>query len=325
MNRIIRSFAFLSAAFALTFTVPSTEAQTVMLKGESAPVAADIAGTGSTNRVAKWTDNVGTLGDSVVSEVNGLVGIGTAAPTGNLHIFSSATADAFAGMGVNLNSGPAFNFGYAGQSFGRGAGFFNVRPDGLATAPNPSLRFMTLNAQRMIITNTGLVGIGTSNPAFLLDVNGTARVAGNLTVDGNISAKYQDLAEWVPSGGDLAAGTVVVINPEEANEVRASDRSYDTRVAGVVSPQPGIVLGVAGEGKSRIATVGRVRVRADARFGAIRVGDLLVTSDSTGTAMRSQSTTIAGVELHRPGTILGKALEPLKEGRGEILVLLSLQ
>jgi hypothetical protein len=31
------------------------------------------------------------------------------------------------------------------------------------------------------------------------------------------------------------------------------------------------------------------------------------------------------VSLHRPGTILGKALEPLDDGRGEILALLTLQ
>jgi hypothetical protein len=64
------------------------------------------------------------------------------------------------------------NYGYAGNSFGEGAGFFNVRPDPSATPPNPSLRFMTVNTQRMIITNTGLVGIGTSNPVQLLTVAG---------------------------------------------------------------------------------------------------------------------------------------------------------
>jgi hypothetical protein len=29
--------------------------------------------------------------------------------------------------------------------------------------------------------------------------------------------------------------------------------------------------------------------------------------------------------VHRPGTLLGKAVEPLAEGQGEILVLLMLQ
>jgi hypothetical protein len=32
-----------------------------------------------------------------------------------------------------------------------------------------------------------------------------------------------------------------------------------------------------------------------------------------------------GVSMHHPGTIIGKALEPLEKGKGEIIVLLSLQ
>ena len=75
----------------------------------------------------------------------------------------------------------------------------------------------------------------------------------------------------------------------------------------------------------KVATTGRVRVRADARFGAIRIGDLLVTSELEGVAMRSEPIAVNGRKLHQPGTLVGKALEPLLEGEGEILVLLSLQ
>jgi hypothetical protein len=165
----------------------------------------------------------------------------------------------------------------------------------------------------------GNVGIGTNAPASKL------HVAGNITVDGNINAKYQDVAEWVPSKQKLQAGTVVVLDTAELNHVQASARSYDTGVAGVVSAQPGISLGEKGEGKLLVATTGRVKVRADATRGAIKVGDLLVTSDVAGVAMRSQPLELGGVPIHRPGTIIGKALEPLAGGTGEILVLLSLQ
>ena len=41
--------------------------------------------------------------------------------------------------------------------------------------------------------------------------------------------------------------------------------------------------------------------------------------------MKSQPVNLSGIEMHRPGTLLGKALEPLASGQGEILVLLSLQ
>ena len=109
------------------------------------------------------------------------------------------------------------------------------------------------------------------------------------------------------------------------NEVTASTLAYDTAVAGVVSAAPGIILGEGSDEKAKIATTGRVKVRVDASGNAIRIGDLLVTSDKSGAAMKSEPMEMNGRHFHQPGTILGKALEPLESGRGEILVLLSLQ
>ncbi|PYT07715.1 MAG: hypothetical protein DMF60_06500, partial [Acidobacteria bacterium] len=134
-----------------------------------------ISGDGTANTIAKFT-GANTIANSVLTELGGNVGIGTPNPQGQLHIFGSAGADVFEGMGPDLAVGPALNFGYAGSSFGRGAGFFNVRPDALAAAPNPSLRFATANVQRMIITNTGNVGIGTLGPQQQLSVNGSLNV-----------------------------------------------------------------------------------------------------------------------------------------------------
>ncbi len=121
------------------------------------------------------------------------------------------------------------------------------------------------------------------------------------------------------------AGTVVALDPEKSNQVLASAEAYDTRVAGVVSAQPGITLGERGEGKVLVATTGRVKVKVDATRAPIRIGDLLVTSEVAGAAMKSMPVEIGGAKFHRPGTLIGKALEPLEKGTGEILVLLSLQ
>jgi hypothetical protein len=142
---------------------------------------------------------------------------------------------------------------------------------------------------------------------------------------GTIKAKYQDMAEWVESSQDLQAGTVVVVDSQRSNQVVASTQAYDSRVAGVISLQPGIALGEQREGRVLVATTGRVKVQVDARNGPINIGDLLVTSDKPGVAMKSAPVEIGGVRIHRPGTLIGKALEPLAQGTGEILVLLSLQ
>jgi hypothetical protein len=165
----------------------------------------------------------------------------------------------------------------------------------------------------------GNVGIGTTAPTAKL------HVAGDAIVSGNIAAKYQDVAEWVPARMTLSPGTVVVIDPEASNHVLAAVKPYDTRVAGVVSAQPGLLLGDAADGKIKVAHMGRVRMKVDASLGAIAVGDLLVTSSTPGHAMRSAPVDLGGVSIHRPGTVVGKALEPLAEGQGEILVLLTLQ
>jgi len=115
---------------------------------------------------------------------NGRVGLGTLTPQGNLHIFGAANQDIFNGIGPDLSAGPAFNFGYSGNSFGPGTGFFNVR--GANSGVNPSLRFATANVQRLIVTNAGRVGIGTLAPAQPLHVSGNIRTDGSFIAGGTI-------------------------------------------------------------------------------------------------------------------------------------------
>jgi len=64
---------------------------------------------------------------------------------------------------------------------------------------------------------------------------------------------------------------------------------------------------------------------ANANRSPIHIGDLLVSGDTPGGAMKSQPFRVRGQIMHRPGTIIGKALESLDKGEGTILVLLSLQ
>ena len=150
-------------------------------------------------------------------------------------------------------------------------------------------------------------------------------MVGDVQVSGNIAAKYQDVAEWVPATKKLTAGTVVSLDVKRSNTVAPSARAYDTHIAGVVSTQPGLTLGEGGDDKVLVATTGRVRVKVDASRHPIKIGDLLVSSAKSGTAMKSQPIRVSGRLIHRPGTIIGKALEPLPKGFGEILVLLTLQ
>jgi len=241
---------------------------------------------------------------------NGNVGIGTTNPRSLLHIVGATpllTLEGTNSQGAGIFSRNTLQQWYFGFLDNVGITRWSIYD---VTGNRETLTIQALS---------GNVGIGTANPTALL------HVAGNAQVDGNIAAKYQDVAEWVRSSSKLSAGTVVTIDTQDSDRVVTSNKSYDTRVAGVVSPQPGVVLGEPGDDKVMVAHSGRVRVKVDAGYGPISRGDLLVTSPTPGCAMRSEPVNMGGNALHRPGTLIGKALEPLSAGQGEILVLLTLQ
>ena len=137
-----------------------------------------------------------------------------------------------------------------------------------------------------------------------------------------------DLAEPFPistTEQKVSEGAVVVIDEANPGQLKLTDRPYDTRVAGVISGangiHPGIQMHQQGllEGGKNVALTGRVYVQADASNGAIKPGDLLTTSSTPGRAMKVTDHTKAA------GAILGKAMTGLLEGKGMVLVLVTLQ
>ena len=148
---------------------------------------------------------------------------------------------------------------------------------------------------------------------------------GDVEVTGDIRQVNADCAEEfdISCSEAVDPGTVMVLGQE--NALQPSQEAYDRRVAGVISGagdlKPGIVLGKQQSNEKRlpIALVGRAYCKVDARYSPIVVGDLLTTSLTPGHAMKADDPSKAF------GAVIGKALRPLREGRGLMPILISLQ
>jgi hypothetical protein len=235
--------------------------------------------------------------------------------SGNVGIGTTNPREAFSIMTGSLTTG--FKGGLGAPD--SGALFYDTDNTGWRFTFGKRVMGSGAYTPQLTLADSGNVGVGTTSPASKL------HVAGDVRVDGNIGAKYQDVAEWVPAVAKLAPGVLVVIDPMHTNRVQASDRAYDHRVAGVVSDRPGVLLGEGAEDRVKVAHSGRVKVLVDASYGAVKAGDLLVSSPRPGYAMRSEPVKVGDITMHRPGTVVGKALESLAEGQSEILMLLTLQ
>ena len=154
--------------------------------------------------------------------------------------------------------------------------------------------------------------------------NGPAVVVeGNFVIDGwaaclnGVMLNNADLAEIYPSSEILAPGEVVVISETRDGYIEKSRTANDTKVAGVISTKPGIVLNSEATGY-QLALVGKVPVNVTNEGGNIKRGDLLTASSTPGYAMKAP-------DNPKPGTIIGKALENYTGSRGKILALVNLQ
>ncbi len=173
-----------------------------------------------------------------------------------------------------------------------------------------------------------LGAVGPTTVCLSWDYSGDVWVSNNCSVATLTIRGGADLAEpfkMSESSESIPQGAVVVIDAQNPGRLKMSDSPYDTRVAGVVSGangvNPGIQMHQDGmiEGGENVSLSGRVYVQADTSNGAIQPGDMLTTSSTPGHAMRVSD------HARAAGAILGKAMTGLSEGKGMVLVLVTLQ
>ncbi|MEM5766021.1 MAG: hypothetical protein QW423_00005, partial [Candidatus Aenigmatarchaeota archaeon] len=220
-----------------------------------------ITGSGTANYIAKFTGS-NTIGNSIIQDngnvsvdsgtlfvdaVNDRVGIGTSSPQYSLHLYGSSpiqaiesTSDTGTSKLIITNTapgGPRVTFWAIGPNY-PGSGYYGLNfSDSIFINANEGVAFAlgtmnsaplilgTNNAERIRITETGNVGIGTTAPLSKLHVTGDIRHTGFLISNGSTySSTWMKFDEDV-NGNSLilgSGGLTVIGGGESADQVRAN-------------------------------------------------------------------------------------------------------
>jgi hypothetical protein len=145
-------------------------------------------------------------------------------------------------------------------------------------------------------------------------------VEGSGRAKGGFASGGWDLAEKFNNHDrTLEPGDVVVADLDAPERLIPSERAYQENLLGVISENPGFLLGVSWEdprNPTALALSGRVPVKVNAEGGPIKIGDFLTSSSERGHAMK------AG----RSGRVIGMALEAFdgtKARTGKVVVFIN--
>lgn len=307
---------------------------------------------GTTGTLPVFTGSA-TIGNSAMTQSGNYIGIGTgtSSPVTTLTVLGSILAGNKNGIGTEAGSSTNY-LGVVNNSINSSASIVLGELDGtynpralIIQSASPTSNLVTFTGgytnssgyPNWVFMN-GNVGIGTTNPSALLEVNGNVKLTSGSGASITYSDGTQQTTAWtgVVCGGDYAEdvetdgnksgyepGDVLVIAADSAKDVQKSQEAYSTSVAGIYATKPGVIGKRESMAKVSddipMAMVGIVPTKVTAENGPIHRGDLLVSSSRLGYAMKG---TDRGRML---GAVIGKAMGTLEIGTGTIEVLVTLQ
>ena len=221
-----------------------------------------VTGTGIVNHIAYWNSASGIAagsGQLVWDSTNNRLGIGTLSPSGSLHIdnghiyLDNSNRLYIAGSGQSKTSnyitstsngnlqisanGPSLVLSSQGGWVDLGwtaSTYINIGQNYNAGTNNQNIRFSPAGTERVRITASGDVGIGTSTPSGQLHVVGTGIVSSRLGIGTNTPVSSLDI-----SGGGAKIGGWSDVTPGSGSELVISNVSSasgisNTNNAGIV-------------------------------------------------------------------------------------------
>ena len=267
----------------------------------------------------------GNAGFFSVTDVNNMV---DAVYISNLGQGSGIYAES-SGAGNAITAAANNEFSVAVQGFNNtgGVGVYGVTHAGGGAAIKGASTFNGGTAVEGELMNSPTSG---NLAIFKVDGTNMARInhSGKGFFNGGTQNGGADIAEAFDVTGnsnEYEAGDVLVISTNKDRAVEKSNQPYSTLVAGVYATKPGVLLTEENidndlTDKVPMGVIGVIPTKVCLQGGAIKRGDMLVTSSIAGVAMKADPDKV------KVGQVLGKALEDYSNvGIGKIKVLVSIK
>ncbi|GGG56366.1 beta strand repeat-containing protein [Epilithonimonas arachidiradicis] len=242
------------------------------------------------------------------------------------------------GNGITANAGGSGD-GIEASADGAGNAISGFTPNFGTGKAGRFANFNNSNGQPTVhITTTGTgstllvnhIGASGNLATFQSGSANVARInkAGRGFFNGGTQNSGADIAEAFDVEGHISqyeTGDILVISADSDRTVEKSSTPYSNLVAGVYATKPGVLLTEENidtdiSDKVPMGVIGVIPTKVCLEGGAIKRGDLLVTSSIAGVAMK------ANIDKVKVGQVLGKALQSY-DGKdiGKINVLISIK